>query len=65
MKQNYIKPETEIIELDTLDIICESGGQIGEGLAKGCKIFYIEDFDEPDDWSYNRDNEYKKSIFED
>lgn len=65
MKQNYIKPETEIIELDTLDIICESGGQVGEGDAKRCKIFYIEDFDDPDDWSYNGYNEYKKSIFED
>ena len=60
MKQNYIKPETEIIELDTLDIICESGGQVGDGLAKGCNNFFIDDFDDTDDWSYSWDNEYKK-----
>ena len=65
MKQNYIKPETEIIELDTSDImLSESGGQIDDTLAKDCNNFYIDDFDDTDDRSYSWDNDYNKSIFE-
>lgn len=55
MKQNYIKPETEIIELETLDIICESGGQIDGFYAKGCNNFLIDD---EEDWSDFEDNDF-------
>lgn len=49
MKHNYIKPEIEIIEADPVDFMCESG-QIDEGLAKGGNNFYIDDFDDEEDW---------------
>lgn len=52
MKQNYIKPETEIIELDTLDIICESG-QIEQSLAKAHSFI-----DDEEDWSDFEDNDF-------
>lgn len=56
MKQNYIKPQTKIIELDTLDFICESGGQFPEGLAKA-HSFIIDD---DEDWSDFEDNDFQK-----
>lgn len=55
MKQYYIKPETEIIELDTLDamLIAESGGQFDEGLAKAHSFI-----DDEEDWSDFEDNDF-------
>lgn len=56
MKQNYIKPETKIYELHTFDMfMCESGGQIDEGLAKAHS--YIDDEEE---WSDFEDNDFQK-----
>lgn len=59
MKQNYIKPQTKIIELDTLDMfMCgsEEEGQIGETLAKA-HSFIIDD---EEDWSDFEDNDFQK-----
>lgn len=56
MKQNYIKPQTKIIELDTLDMfMSESLGQIPAGLAKAHS--YIDDEEE---WSDFEDNDFPK-----
>lgn len=56
MKQNYIKPEIEIIELDTLDMfMCESG-QIEAGFAKA-HSFIIDD---EEDWSDFEDNDFQE-----
>lgn len=57
MKQNYIKPQTKIIELDTLEMfMSESGGQIPEGRAKA-HSFIIDD---EEDWSDFEDNDFQK-----
>lgn len=58
MKQNYIKPQTKIIELDTLDMfMCGSeDGQILETLAKA-HSFIIDD---EEDWSDFEDNDFQK-----
>lgn len=58
MKQNYIKPQTKIIELDTLDMfMCGSeDGQIEAGFAKA-HSFIIDD---EEDWSDFEDNDFQK-----
>lgn len=51
MKKIYRKPEIGIINAEPLNIICESGGQVGEGDAKrhtGSSSFDFSDDDEDD-----------------
>lgn len=56
MKAIYLS--SSIIEKNN-NLICESGGQIGEGDAKAHSFI-----DDEEDWSDFADNDFQKSIFE-
>ena len=56
MKKIYRKPEIGIINAEPLNIICESGGQIDEGLSKKNTGSSFSDFsdDDEDDLFYKK-----------
>lgn len=59
MKQNYIKPQTKIIELDTLDMFMCGSEEEGQILA-GCAKAHSFIIDDEEDWSDFEDNDFQK-----